>query len=51
VRALTLGVVVMIILVQPAEPTGAAAIMESLLYGFEMAPPSRTTNTRPPEQD
>lgn len=41
-RALTLGVVVMITLVQPAERTGAAAIMESLLYGFEMAPPSRT---------
>jgi hypothetical protein len=29
-------------LAQSGEPTGAAAIMESLLFGFEMAPPART---------
>jgi hypothetical protein len=27
---------------QPAEPTGPAAIMEALVFGFDMAPPSRT---------
>ena len=31
---------------QPAEPTGPAAIMEALLFGFDMAPPSRTAGLR-----
>ena len=40
---LTACIACMVTLVQPAEPTGAAAIMEALLYGFEMAPADRTT--------
>ena len=41
-QVLTVCLVFMAMLVQLAESTGAAAIMESLLYGFEMAPPNRT---------
>ena len=43
-RALTVCMMFVVTLFQAAEPTGAAAIMESLLYGFEMAPPSRTAD-------
>jgi len=42
-RTLTAGIAFMMTLAQTAEPTGAAAIMEALLYGFEMAPAERTT--------
>ncbi len=42
-RTLTACIAFMVTLVQAAEPTGAAAIMEALLYGFEMAPADRTT--------
>ena len=42
-RTLTACIACLVTLVQPAEPTGAAAIMEALLYGFEMAPAERTT--------
>jgi hypothetical protein len=42
-RTLVVSLIFMISLVQSREPTGAAAIVESLLFGFEMAPPSRTT--------
>lgn len=50
VRALTVCLVFMVTLVQPPEPTGAAAIMESLMYGFEMARPSRTADLPPETQ-
>jgi hypothetical protein len=42
-RTLTACIAFMVALVQPTEPTAAAAIMEALLYGFEMAPADRTT--------
>lgn len=36
------------VMVQPApEPAGAAAVKESLLFGFEMAPPADTANLPP----
>ena len=35
---------------QRPEPTGAAAIKEALLFGFEMAPPDRTMNLPPAAQ-
>ena len=41
-QVLTVYLAFVVALFQAAEPTGAAAIMESLLYGFEMAPASRT---------
>jgi len=41
-QVLTVCLAFVVALFQAAEPTGAAAIMESLLYGFEMAPASRT---------
>jgi hypothetical protein len=40
--ALTVSVLCTVTAIQVAEPTGAAAIMESLLFGFEIAPPRRT---------
>jgi hypothetical protein len=43
VRALTVGLILAVVLAQSAEPIGAPAVMESLLFGFEMAPPSRTS--------
>jgi hypothetical protein len=43
VRVLTVGVVLAAVLAQSAEPSGAPAVMESLLFGFEMAPPSRAS--------
>lgn len=42
-RTLTACIAFIVTLAQPVEPTGAAAIMEALLYGFEMAPADRTT--------
>jgi hypothetical protein len=41
-RALAACSVFVVTLFQAAELTGAAAIMESLLFGFEMAPATRT---------
>jgi hypothetical protein len=41
---LTACFVLIVTLAQPLEPTGAAAVMESLLYGFEMAPAGRTAS-------
>jgi hypothetical protein len=40
---LTVILILAVTLGQSAEPSGAAAVMESLLFGFEMAPPSRTS--------
>src|SRR2546427_9746765 len=42
-RTLTARLAFIVMLAQPSEPTGPAAIMESLLYGFAMAPAGRTT--------
>jgi hypothetical protein len=41
-RILTVCVAIIGAFLQSGEPTGAAAIMESLLFGFEMVPPART---------
>ena len=41
-RALTACTVFAVTLFQAAEPTGAAAILESLLFAFKLAPPTRT---------
>jgi hypothetical protein len=43
VRVLTVGLILAVALGQSAEPSGAPAVMESLLFGFEMAPPARTS--------
>ena len=43
-RAVTVCLVFMVTVFQAAEHTGAAAIMESLLFGIDMAPPVRTSD-------
>jgi hypothetical protein len=43
VGVLAIDLILAVVLAQSAEPIGAPAVMESLLFGFEMAPPSRTS--------